>query len=73
MRFTIDRFENDRAVLRSDDGQELIVPRIELAADITEGTVVNAHFFTDTENGKTRIQQTRDVLNELLGGSKEKI
>lgn len=67
MRLTIDRFQGDRAVLRTDAGQELIVPRGELAPNAQEGDAVTASFRTGTDDAGARAQAAKDVLNEILG------
>lgn len=67
MRLTIDRFEGDRAVLRTDAGQELVVPRGELHAHAREGDVLTVSFGADSEATDARAQRAKDVLNEILG------
>ena len=58
MTMTITRLDADRAVLRTDDGCELIVPRSELPVSAKEGDVVTARF-----DGS---ESAKDVLNEIL-------
>ena len=65
MRLTIDRFQDDRAVLRTDAGQELFVPRGELSAHARVGDILTIRFDGDTADD--RAAQTKDILNEILG------
>ena len=71
MRFVIDRFEDDEAVLRTDDGQELIVPIAELPEGAAEGGVVAVSFRGDSSATDTRANQAKDILNEILHGDSE--
>jgi len=71
MRCTIDRFEQDRAVLRTDDGQTLVVHRAELPANVVAGGVILARFTDDATATADRHERARTILNELLGTDKE--
>ncbi len=67
MKLVIDRFEGDRAVLRTNAGQELVVPRGEIPAHAHEGDVLAVSFGTDGGATDARTQRAKDVLNEILG------
>ena len=67
MRLTIDRFEGDRAVLRTNAGQELVVPRGEIPAHAREGDILTVSFGTDGKATDVRAQRAKDILNEILG------
>ena len=69
MRLTIDRLDNDRAVLRTDAGQELVVPRREISAHARVGDILNVRFDSDTADDRTA--RAQDVLNEILGGTED--
>lgn len=69
MRLTIDRFEGDRAVLRTNAGQELVVPRGELSTQTREGDVLTVSFATDAPATSERAQRAKDMLNEILGST----
>lgn len=72
MRLTVDRFEGDRAVLRTNAGQELVVPRGEIPANVHESDVLTISFGTDAEATDARAQRAKDVLNEILGSDGER-
>lgn len=63
---TIDRFENDKAVIVLNDGQQLIWPKAKLADDITAGMSINLCLSEDESGTKENKQLAKDVLNEIL-------
>ncbi len=63
---TLDRFERGRAVLRFEDGQELILPKRKLPARIREGAVLHCEFFLDADQEKRRANIARYLLEEIL-------
>ncbi|MDZ4229712.1 MAG: DUF3006 domain-containing protein [Candidatus Veblenbacteria bacterium] len=63
---TIDRFEGEQAVVRLDDGQELVLPRAELPTDAGEGARLTLRFLSATEDEAARAQQARQLLTDLL-------
>lgn len=69
MRFVIDRFEDDEAVLRTDDGQDLVVPITELPEGAAEGGVVDANFGVAQIATNDRSSRAKDILNEILGSN----
>lgn len=71
MQLTIDRFEGDRAVLRTNAGQELVVPRNELPAHAREGDVLTISFGQDAAATDERAQRAKDMLNEILSSNNE--
>ncbi len=70
---TIDRFERGRAVLRLEDGQELILPKRKLPARIQEGTVLHCEFFLAEDEEKRRENIARYLLQEILHTHGKKI
>ena len=66
MTITVVRFDGDRAVLRTEDGHEWIVPAAELPAGTIAGGVFTVHF-TAAEMDDARAQRAKDILNEILG------
>ena len=67
MDLTIDRFEGDRAILRTNAGQELIVPIHEIPATARKGDALRVSFGTDAETTDDRTSRAKDILNEILG------
>ncbi len=69
---TIDRFERGKAVIRFEDGQELILPKRQLPAKIKEGSVLNCEFFRAEEAEKRREDIARYLLEEILHPHEQK-
>jgi len=63
---TIDRFEGDKAVLRSKDGYSVIWPKNQLPKDSREGTVLYVSLSIDAKNEKDQKDQAKNILNEIL-------
>jgi hypothetical protein len=65
-KFTLDRFENDIAVLL--DGAKLIeIPKKYLPSEAKEGDVLYMNFVTDEAETKKRSETAKELLNEILG------
>ncbi|KKQ79895.1 MAG: hypothetical protein UT02_C0021G0010 [Parcubacteria group bacterium GW2011_GWC2_38_7] len=63
---TIDRFENDVAVIRLETGSSLLWPKEKLPSDCHEGSVVKVGVDSNlTKTTETEIL-AKDVLNEIL-------
>lgn len=65
---TIDRFEGGDAVLRFDDGQELVVSLEALPEGTGEGAKLSLSFAGDASSEADSAEQARAVLNEILQG-----
>lgn len=65
---TVDRFEEDKAVIRFDDGQELVIDGALLPEGTAEGARVNLNFTGNQADETERVEQARAVLNEILQG-----
>ncbi|MEA3464039.1 MAG: DUF3006 domain-containing protein [Patescibacteria group bacterium] len=63
---TIDRFENDKAVLKTDDNETIIWPKNKLPKNSHESMVLMFHITGDTEAEKNKKQLAKDILNEIL-------
>jgi len=63
---TIDRFENDVAVIRLETGTSLLWPKEKLPNDTHEGSVIKVG--VDSNIAKTAATEVlaKDVLNEIL-------
>ena len=58
----IDKLEEDKAILKSEDNDVVIWPRGKLPKDIKEGTLL-AFAINSGEEGK---EMAKDILNEIL-------
>ncbi len=63
---TVDRFEEDKAVLKTDKGETIVWPKDKLPAEASEGTVLVVKFLTDKDAEKDKRDQAKDILNEIL-------
>ncbi|MBU4216438.1 DUF3006 domain-containing protein [Candidatus Parcubacteria bacterium] len=65
-KITIDRFEDDKAVLKTSDNKTIIWPTKKLPENIKEGDVLL--FTIQTENEKTirNKELAKTILNEIL-------
>jgi len=63
---TIDRFENEKAVLKTAKGETIIWPKSMLPAEAKEGAVLNFTIRGDREKEKEKKGLAKDILNELL-------
>ena len=63
---TIDRFEGDKVVLKTDDNNTIVWPKNKLPENIHEGQVLVFSICDDKEAEKNGKQQAKDILNEIL-------
>lgn len=64
--FTIDRIERGRAVLKLDDGQELIIAKRQLPPRARGGSVLQAEFYLAEDLEARRENIARYLLQEIL-------
>lgn len=62
----IDRFEKGKAVMRFDDGQEIILAKRQLPSNIEEGSVIVFDLYRDSDAEKRRENVARFLLEEIL-------
>jgi hypothetical protein len=72
MLLTIDRFEGEKAVLKTNDGQTIIWPKNMLPEDSREGTVLEFLIDTDLAIEDKKRKMAKEVLNELLNTEEKK-
>ena len=65
---TLDRFDGESGVLRTNDGQELQWPAAEIPDDVEEGSTVHLALITDEAMGGSHQVMAQDILNEILSG-----
>lgn len=64
--FTIDRFENDKAVLKSDDGTTVTWPKSKLPKDMIEGSICLFDIKENTNIEEENRELAKNILNEIL-------
>lgn len=70
IKLTIDRFENNKAILKTDDGETIIWPKSKLLENSHEGMVLMFHITGDAEAEENKKQLAKDILNEILDTGK---
>jgi len=63
---TIDRIEEDKAVLVFEDGQKLFVPINALPENSLAGRTLDISLLPNSSKTESRESLARDVLNEIL-------
>lgn len=66
LHITIDRMENDFAVLIFPNNQQVTVEKKYLPSDIKEGSVLHLSFYTDAQMELKQEELAKAVLNEIL-------
>lgn len=69
IKLTIDRFEEDKAVLVADGGTKIIWPINKLPNDIHEGSALSFDIAEATEREKKDKQTAKDIINEIIKNS----
>jgi len=64
--FTIDRFEESKAVLLGEH-MEIVVPKKLVPKSCKEGDIVHLTLSSDSAETKKRQQTAKELLNEILG------
>jgi hypothetical protein len=67
---TIDRFEGDKAVLKTEDNQTIVWPKNKLPQDVKESSVLNIVLSLDSHVEDTDKKLAKDILNEILNSDK---
>ncbi len=62
----VDRFEENKAVVKLDNGQQILWPKENLSADIKEGSVVDLVIINEESEQKEREKTAKTLLNEIL-------
>jgi hypothetical protein len=62
----IDRFENDKAVLKTTDNETIVWPKSKLPVGVTEGSVLAFAIVNDKLKGEENLKLAKDILNEIL-------
>lgn len=63
---TLDRFEENKAVIKTEDGQQILWPKENLSEDIKEGSAVDIVIFNEEAEQIQREKMAKTLLNEIL-------
>ncbi|MEI7792734.1 MAG: DUF3006 domain-containing protein [Candidatus Berkelbacteria bacterium] len=69
---TLDRIEEDKAVLQIKDGGDFVIDKKYLPKEAKEGEIVVVTFATNQAETDRREKKAREILNEILGNSTTK-
>lgn len=72
VKLTIDRFEEDKAILKTEDNITIIWPKNKLPKNINEGSALLFLITNDKKEEKFSKQLAKDILNEILGAEENK-
>ena len=71
LKVTIDRFENEKAVLKTEDKQTIIWPKDKLPENIHEGGVLKIAISSDQATESVDKELAKGILNEILNTSQK--
>jgi hypothetical protein len=66
LKAAIDRFEGDYAVIKTEDGQEILWPKKNLPDDAKEGSALRLSASTSQTDEEERTKLAKTLLNEIL-------
>jgi Mor family transcriptional regulator len=66
MNLIIDRFEEDKAILITDDNQTIVWPKNKLPAGLKEGSALTLAIVNDKIRSEESQKLAKDILNEIL-------
>jgi len=66
IKLTIDRYENDKAVLLTNDGEKIIWPKKKLPENIKEGSKMLFIIADNKKEEEFSKKLAKDILNEIL-------
>ena len=69
---TIDRFENDNAVLKTKDGDTVIWPKNKLPAEAKEGKIFIFSIMNEEQKEADKKELAKNILNEILSSGEDK-
>ncbi len=71
LKAVIDRFEGEVAVVKTEDGQEILWPKKDLPEDIKEGSALRLTASTSQNDEEERTKLAKTLLNEILQPKKD--
>lgn len=66
IKFTIDRFENNQAVLIDEQGKTVVWPKNKLPDNLREGSALNFEIMEAKGLEEKNKQTAKDILNEII-------
>jgi len=69
IKLTVDRFEEDKAVLVTDDGTAIVWLKNKLPDNIHEGSTLSFDIVEAAEREKRDKQTAKDIINEIIKNS----
>ncbi len=63
---TLDRFEDGKAVIKTEDGQEIIWPTNKLPEEITAGNSLSITISSNIDKTSAKEGLAKNMLNEIL-------
>lgn len=69
IKFTIDRFEQDKAVLVESNGFSVVWPKNKLPENAREGSLLSFEIIENAELEKRNRQTAKDILNEIINNA----
>jgi len=72
IKLTIDRFEEDKAVLKTEENETIIWPKNKLPKNLNEGAKLLFLITNNKEEEKLGKQLAKDILNEILDTGEDK-
>jgi hypothetical protein len=69
IRLTIDRFEEDKAILKFSDGETLIWPKNKLPNNLGDGSSLIFDIAEEKDRENNDKKTAKDIINEIIGDS----
>lgn len=66
IKFTIDRFEGNKAILIDSQGSAMVWPKNKLPDNVHEGSGLNFDITEKSEREKRNKQTAKDILTEII-------
>ena len=66
LKLTLDRFENGKAVLKTDDGETIVWPKNKLPENTRESAILYFTILNDKQAEKEKKEMAKEILNQLL-------
>lgn len=66
LELTIDRFEGEKAILKSEDNETVVWPKNKLPKDAKEGSILALTITDQAEAKNNKEDLAKDILNEIL-------
>lgn len=66
IQYIIDRFEDERVVLKDSENNMIIWPRDQLPEGCTKGTVLNFYVTNNQSSTQEQKGDAKEILNEIL-------